>query len=150
MAAENVREDTATLPDARGRRHATVLIVEDEMPLRKLICWVVAGAGYQVLEAASAEEGLILATQYGNRIDLVLTDVLMPGMSGVELMDHVRKLRPDLTIVLMSGYDRELVGQREHQRAVAFLPKPFTPEVLLSTLRAMLEERGLPGYSAFA
>ena len=151
MAAESVEEGTATTPDAPGRlQSATVLIVEDETPLRKLVCRVVAGAGYQVLEAANGEEGLILATQYGRQIDLLLTDVLMPGMSGAELMDRVRKLRPDLTIVFMSGYDRDLVGQREHEHRVAFLPKPFTPEVLLSTVRAMLEEGGLPGYSAFA
>lgn len=151
MALEGTEKEAAPTPQSRSRRHsATVLIVEDETPLRKLICRVVAGAGYHVLEAANGEEGLILATQYGKQIDLLLSDVLMPAMSGAELMDRVRKLRPDLTVVFMSGYDRELVGQREREPGVAFLPKPFTPEALLVTLRAMLEEGSVPGYSASA
>jgi two-component system, cell cycle sensor histidine kinase and response regulator CckA len=151
MAVESTGEEAAPAPEASAwRRSATVLIVEDETPLRKLISRVVAGAGYRVLEAANGQEGLILATQYGKQIDLMLSDVLMPGMSGAELMDRVRERRPDLTVVLMSGYDRELVGQRERERGVAFLPKPFTPEALLATLRAMLEEGSMPGYSASA
>jgi len=108
--------------------------------LRRLICRILAGVGYNILEAASGEEALRLATQPGVAIDLLLTDVLMPGMTGADLMDKLRAQRPALTVLFMSGYDRELVGHRERLPGVAFLPKPFTPQTLTNSVRQMLEE----------
>ncbi len=134
-------EASADLPVVGPREHTgTLLVVEDETPLRRLICRILAGVGYNILEAASGEEALHLATQPGAAIDLLLTDVLMPGMTGADLMDKLCAQRPELTVLFMSGYDRELVGHRERLPRVAFLPKPFTPQTLTNSVRQMLEE----------
>jgi signal transduction histidine kinase/CheY-like chemotaxis protein len=140
-AAGQKEEIDADVPAAGPRNHSgTLLVVEDETPLRRLICRILASVGYNILEAASGEEAFHLATQNGVAIDLLLTDVLMPGMSGADLMDKLRAHRSELTVLFMSGYDRELVGQRERLPGVAFLPKPFTPQTLTNTVRQMLEE----------
>ncbi len=134
-------EASADLPVTGPREHTgTLLVVEDETPLRRLVCRILAGVGYNILEAASGEEALRLATQPGVAIDLLLTDVLMPGMTGADLMDKLCAQRPALTVLFMSGYDRELVGHRERLPGVAFLPKPFTPQTLTNSVRQMLEE----------
>ena len=121
-----------------SRQTATVLVVEDETSLRKLVTKVLAGANYHVLEATDGQLAMRLAAEFGKPIGLLVTDVLMPGMSGPELMDRLRKAHPDMLVLFMSGYDRELLGQRASESAVRFLPKPFTPQTLLSTVQEIL------------
>ncbi len=98
---------------------------------------MLAREGYRVLVAADAEEGITLAETAPFPIDMLLTDVVMPGMSGVELARRLRSKRPNLRVLLMSGYPGDdLAGElRDHQR---FLRKPFTPFVLLEHVRAAL------------
>ena len=118
--------------------NATILLVEDETPLRKLISQVLKGAGHHVLDAASGDEALTLSARHSGRIDLMLTDVIMPGMSGPELVAKLRNRRPAMTVVFMSGYDNELVDKTSLESAASFLPKPFSPRALLNRIDSLL------------
>jgi nitrogen-specific signal transduction histidine kinase/CheY-like chemotaxis protein len=142
-------EEEAAIQEARGPEASpgggseTILVVEDEDGIRNLVRSVLALGGYHVLAAASAQEALDRAAEHRGRIDLLLTDVVMPGMGGRELVESLRPLRPDTRILYMSGYtaDGEL---RRHlvETQAAFLQKPFTPDGLLAKAREVL---GLPG-----
>ncbi len=131
--AVDPEREVAALP----RFAATILLVEDEAALREIAHKVLAREGYRVLVAADAEEGVILAGTAPFPIDLLLTDVVMPGVSGVELARRLRSKRPSLRVLLMSGYPGDdLAGElRDNQR---FLRKPFTPFVMLEHVRAAL------------
>jgi signal transduction histidine kinase/CheY-like chemotaxis protein len=117
-------------------RRATVLIVEDEPPLRELVVTVLRAAGHDVLKAASGEEACTIAARHAGPIDILLTDVVMPGMSGPALAGQIRKTRSDIVVLYMSGYDRNLV--RRHELGANFLPKPFTPHSLTSRIAELL------------
>ena len=96
-------------------------------------------AGYAVIEAADGEQAVELATQHDGQIDLVVTDVVMPGMSGREAADTIRLLRPETRVLYMSGYtDDDILRHGVLRGLVAFLPKPFTPDVLLARVRELL------------
>jgi two-component system cell cycle sensor histidine kinase/response regulator CckA len=135
------REDAEEIVDQRPAQHrhgtGTVLVAEDDGALRKLICKTLADAGYRVLQASNGQEALRLEGQEPT-VDLLLTDVVMPGMSGPELMDRVRSRRPDLIVLFLSGYDRALIGERTLDPAVAFLPKPFTLKALLNRVHELI------------
>jgi CheY-like chemotaxis protein len=128
--------ETTGAPVARGKATGLVLLVEDEAPLRKLLHRALAAAGHAVIEAASGEEALVRARQ--QPIDLVLTDVIMPGMSGPELVARLSASRPEMIVLYMSGYDRKLIDEKSFQEAAAFLPKPFTPQALLARVSELL------------
>ncbi len=139
-----VEQESAERPAERyAARAGLILLIEDESPLRKLVANVLAAAGYRVLEAANGEEALTLAT--GQRIDLLLTDVVMPGMSGPELVTRLRATRPELAVLYMSGYDRDLIDQKTLERTASFLPKPFTPRALLARVVELLGTHGRKG-----
>ncbi|HEX6643935.1 MAG TPA: ATP-binding protein, partial [Gemmatimonadales bacterium] len=115
----------------------TILVVEDEETVRTLASRVLSDAGYGVIRAADGAEAFNVVND-GERVDLVLTDVVMPRMSGVELADRLAKIRPDLPVVFMSGYTgTELVPGV--QAATHFLQKPFAAESLLGRIRAVLD-----------
>lgn len=118
----------------------TVLVVEDDEAMRKLITALLDGSGYKVLQAPNGEAALQLARESAQRIDLVLTDMLMPGMSGVELSANVRELRPDMRVLLMSGYAGDLIG-RYHlaESQIMLIEKPFTRHNLLAKIRTALQ-----------
>ncbi|MGH9720552.1 MAG: response regulator [Bryobacteraceae bacterium] len=122
-------------------RTATVLLVEDEAPVRDYVRTVLTGAGYRIIEAANGEEATRASAKHQDRIDLVLTDVVMPGMSGPDLMDRLRETRDDLMVLYMSGYDRDLLDKRALDHSVNFLPKPFTPKTLLAAVAEVLVAR---------
>jgi CheY-like chemotaxis protein len=99
--------------------------------------------GYHVLEAGDAEEALKLVERYGEAIDLLLTDVVMPGLNGRELADQLLVLQPNLRVLFMSGYTNNMVvHQGILEEGLAFLEKPFTPEALAVKIRQVL--RGVP------
>jgi CheY-like chemotaxis protein len=108
--------------------------VEDETPLRKLISQILKGAGHTVLEAANGDEALAVSVGHGGAINLLLTDVIMPGMNGPELVAKLRGRRPAMAIVFMSGYDNELIDKKSLETTAGFLPKPFTPRALLKCI----------------
>jgi CheY-like chemotaxis protein len=123
------------LPVAGGTE--TVLLAEDEDAVRRLTKRILGQAGYTVLEAPTGAEALRIAEQHGGAIQLVLTDLVMPGMSGRDLARSLLALRPGLRVVFMSGYFQESIGG-EHARH--FVPKPFTQEDLLRRVREALDE----------
>jgi CheY-like chemotaxis protein len=128
-------------PRSLGRRE-TVLLVEDEALVRSVLKKVLAGAGYDVLEAANAEEASLLNAEFAGTIDAVVTDVVMPGRTGLELVRDLMSIRPSLKVLYMSGYAPnapQLAAGRGD--GVAFLQKPITPPQLLSMLRDVLDAR---------
>jgi PAS domain S-box-containing protein len=122
------------------RAHETVLVVEDEGPLRTVARRVLKRAGYDVLAAANAEEALRIAQEVGGRIDIVFTDVVMPGMNGGELVERLLALYPRMKVVFTSGYTDEKLarsGVGDHR----FLPKPYEPAQLTEIIRSVLDRR---------
>jgi PAS domain S-box-containing protein len=118
----------------------TVLLVEDEDVVRDLARCVLKLCGYQVLEAGNAGEALTRSEKHPATIDLLLTDVVMPQISGRELAERLAPLRPDMKVLFMSGYTDDAVLRHGLESAkVPFLPKPFTPQSLARKLRAVLD-----------
>jgi two-component system, cell cycle sensor histidine kinase and response regulator CckA len=135
----NVREKPV-VPSACCKATGTVLLAEDEAPLRKLTLHLLELRGYHVLEAESGSEALKLARAHGSKIDVLLTDIVMPGMSGQVLAKEIVLIYPDSRVVYMSGYTGQTVGQHGVlDNGVLFLPKPFTKEALYQKLREALE-----------
>jgi two-component system cell cycle sensor histidine kinase/response regulator CckA len=118
----------------------TVLLVEDEESLRKLILRMLSENGYAVLEAASAIQAMEIARQVQGKIDLLLTDVVMPGMNGSELADQLVSLYPQIKTLYMSGYTEFAVRLSDIVRQERrLLQKPFTQQSLLRKIREVLE-----------
>jgi CheY-like chemotaxis protein len=117
----------------------TVLVVEDETAVRKLVCEALEQLGYTVLEAKDGYEGLRVIEQYNAPIDLLLTDVIMPLMNGHELAMRLQSIRPAIKVLYMSGYtDDMLAFQGVAQAEIDFIHKPFTRAELGEKLRAVL------------
>jgi CheY-like chemotaxis protein len=109
----------------------TVLVVEDEDAVRRVTCRVLLKRGYKVLEAISGDDAIRVATEHGGHIDLLLTDVVMPRMSGRELARHLAGSRPGMKVLYVSGYtDDAIVRHGILDAGVVFLEKPFSPDVL--------------------
>ena len=120
--------------------HETILLVEDEPSVKRTIGRILRDAGYKVLEAADATEALTITERYEYRIQLLLTDYLMPGVTGDELAREVRFRRPDIRVLMMSGY----LGNRTEALPVdgpTLLQKPFTAHALMSRVREALDAR---------
>jgi two-component system, cell cycle sensor histidine kinase and response regulator CckA len=121
-------------PQAKRRTTAprTILLVEDEESLRKLARSILVGAGYVVLEAHDGTKALQLSKETTDVIDLVLTDVVMPGMSGRQLADELSRLRPEMMVLYMSGYsDGAIADHGVLESGISVLHKPFTRDQLL-------------------
>lgn len=122
----------------------TVLLVEDETSLRKLSRHLLEICGYRVLEAESGAEAVKISEDSEGTIDLLLTDVVMPGISGRILADQLLKQRPEMRVLFMSGYTGQMVGQHGVlAEGSLFLPKPFTREVLAAKVREALDGKGV-------
>jgi CheY-like chemotaxis protein len=112
-------------------------VVDDEAALRRLFRAILEGGGYAVLEAAHGAEALRVYEQHPGRIDLLMTDVTMPGMTGPELAGHLTRLRPSLKVLYLSGGAAGGEGL-PGEAGAAFLGKPFPPEALLRKVREAL------------
>jgi PAS domain S-box-containing protein len=125
---------------AGGGGNETVLLVEDEDAVRRLVCRVLESAGYRVFEADTPLEALHFCEQHPEPIDLLLTDVVMPGMSGRELASRTATLRPEMRVLYVSGYMEEVMAQHGVRGPeIAFLGKPFAPEELTRKVREVLD-----------
>jgi CheY-like chemotaxis protein len=126
--------------------HETILVVEDADSIRSMVCAMLAQQGYQCLEAADGADALRMLDQTGAPVHLVLTDVMMPKMTGAELGRHLVQRRPELPIVFMSGYCDDPAVREFERVPPIFLAKPFTSTDLLQKVRQALDEpwRGLP------
>jgi CheY-like chemotaxis protein len=134
LAAEEGEE---AAPAPRGGE--TVLVVEDEPAIRTLACEMLEALGYRALEASSGEEGLGLAVRYEGPIHLLVTDVVMPGLTGPALAERITVLRPDTRVLFMSGTRGRPRPPRRLDDGAQFLPKPFPADVLGRRVREALD-----------
>jgi PAS domain S-box-containing protein len=123
----------------RARSLATILLVEDEAIVRRAAVAILRRKGYSVLEASNGKDALALVDSHPEPIQLVITDVVMPGMSGRDLVLRLNSLRPEIAILYMSGYTANIIGTEGVIDAdMAFIQKPFTPETLLDKVHELL------------
>ncbi|HSP93689.1 MAG TPA: PAS domain S-box protein [Thermoanaerobaculia bacterium] len=118
----------------------TVLLVEDEPEVRSLVQRILKTQGYTVVTAANPDEALAVAREFRGPIQLMVTDVVMPGMSGLQLAERLNPTRPDMKVLFVSGYTNDAIGhQGVLDPGTAFLQKPFTPNALARKVREVLE-----------
>ncbi|MGD2067952.1 MAG: response regulator [Gemmatimonadota bacterium] len=123
-----------------NRDGITLLVVDDDVAVLRIACKVLERAGYAVLPASGGRDALERARTAGDSIDLVVTDVVMPGASGPELVEAIRRRNPALPVLYMSAFtedDAIVEGVRDDD--VHFLPKPFTPRELVDAVASTLE-----------
>ncbi|MCJ7784978.1 MAG: response regulator, partial [Desulfobacterales bacterium] len=117
----------------------TVLVVEDEEELRKLAVQILQKQGYKVLEAPQGDEALLISQKYEGPIHLLITDVVMPGMSGRDLSERLTPLRPEIKTLYMSGHTNSaIIHHGVLEPGVNLLQKPFTPETLVRKVQGVL------------
>ncbi len=139
---EQAEAPVEDLRPARAEDHTgrgTVLLVEDEDAVRAFASRALASRGYTVIEAAAGEAALEALRDQGNAIDLVISDVIMPAMDGTTLVREVKALRPELKIILISGYAEDAFRKElGRDQALAFLPKPFSLKQLISKVKEVM------------
>jgi PAS domain S-box-containing protein len=137
------------IPEAEGpatparvaRGNETILLVEDEVDVRRFVREMLRSEGYSVVEARDQSDAITLFGSADEQFDLVLTDVVMPNMSGPELADRLRGLRPDVKILFMSGYPRdEFEKNPKRGETVHFIQKPLSSKILAEKVRGILDE----------
>jgi len=127
-------------PDGQPAGNETILLVEDDKAVRTAIRKMLKRSGYEVLEAGGGEEALHAFERHGESIDLLVTDVVMPGMSGTELAGRLSEIRPDLKVLYMSGYTDEAIGHRGIPRqGENLINKPFITADLAFKVREVLD-----------
>jgi signal transduction histidine kinase/CheY-like chemotaxis protein len=120
----------------------TILVVEDQPEVRQLIVTGLSSLGYRPLGAASADEALRSAPEHPGPIHLLLTDVVMPGLSGKDLAERLVQMRPGLRVLYMSGYTADVIAHKGILDAeVKYIEKPFSPQMLARRIREVLEAR---------
>jgi DNA-binding NtrC family response regulator len=123
-----------------SRPTETLLLVEDETVVRGLSRRALQSAGYVVLEAASPREALRVAERHEGTIHLIVTDVVMPELSGPALVHRLTARHTEAKVLFMSGYTADVLAPHHlSDRSVAFLPKPFTPVILVKKVREVLD-----------
>jgi signal transduction histidine kinase len=138
-ADAHAASSTQTSPDPIGGQE-TILLVEDDASVRILLRDALRKLGYRVVEAKQGLEACLLASQELDRLDLLLTDMVMPGMGGRELAQHLMTIKPDLRVLFMSGFTDDVGILAGHEQGTSgFLQKPFTPELLARTVRKILD-----------
>jgi DNA-binding response OmpR family regulator len=136
MAAPESSE--SNLPDLRslGVHQPIILVAEDEVMIRNLVTILLQRKGHIVLSASDGQEALELSRKYPGTIDLVITDVEMPRLNGMDLCSHLLEERPGIKVIVMSGTDMShIVSQNVN---LPFLPKPFDGEALIARVQATL------------
>jgi two-component system cell cycle sensor histidine kinase/response regulator CckA len=140
VAAESAEEERPVAPLEEARGTETILLVEDEEMVRQLVARVLRDLGYEVLETSSGDEAILLSDSLDRSIDLLVTDVVMPGMSGREVAEVLAVKRPTTRVLFMSGYTDEAIVRHGVLDGVAeFIGKPFTPQELARKIRSVLE-----------
>jgi nitrogen-specific signal transduction histidine kinase/CheY-like chemotaxis protein len=134
-----ISPNMSTMAGERPGGTETLLVTEDEESLREAICGYLRSLGYSVLAASSGQQALSLASEHGGHIDLLITDVVMPKMSGRELSQMLGRLRPELKTIYMSGYtDDAVLRHGINELSATFLQKPFSLGTLARKVRNML------------
>jgi PAS domain S-box-containing protein len=136
-AASPAETEPAPAPHAQVFGHETILVAEDEAVVREMVVASLERLGYRVVVASTGEEAVRLIDRLGDEIDLLLSDVVMPGMSGPDLYDRARRTRPDLRAIFMSGYTALSIG-RPIPEGITLLEKPFSAARLDKVVRDTL------------
>jgi PAS domain S-box-containing protein len=139
VEAESARVRASSVP-APTASEAVVFVVEDEVAVRKAVVRILSDGGYNLMQAAGPASALDLARQWSGPIDLLLTDIVMPGLSGDELARELRKARPDLRVVYMTGYSGEMDATTLRVDGPV-IQKPFTRDSLLAAVAEALTQR---------
>jgi two-component system, cell cycle sensor histidine kinase and response regulator CckA len=133
-------------PAPAGSAGEVVLVVEDEESVRTMIARTLDAEGYQVREAGDGQEALALLEENAGAVDLIITDLAMPQLSGRELAERVGRSRPDLPVLFISGYtDDEMIRRGLIEPDQPFISKPFTPDTLAARVRALLDQAATRG-----
>ena len=116
-----------------------MLVVEDQEEVRRFVVKALAGYGYRVLQAAEASQALTMAECYSGAIDVLLTDVVLPGMNGRELANRFRIMRPGTKVIYTSGYTQDLIAHRGvlHDD-ISYIPKPYRADQIAAKVREAL------------
>ncbi len=133
------QEEKEKIPQESLYGSETILVVEDETMVRNTICRSLREFGYTIIESGNGNEAHAICEQNKDRIQLMLTDVIMPEMNGRELANRIQSAYPKIKVIFMSGYtENAIVHQGILEEGITFLQKPFTPENLLIKIRAVL------------
>jgi PAS domain S-box-containing protein len=137
-------QKTAVRPAPLHRGAETILVVEDDQAVRTLLTRVLGNLGYKILSAASPREAMVVCDGHPGAFDLLITDLVMPEISGSELASRLRAARPGMKVLFISGYTKDTVVQRGMlDEGISLLTKPFGLDVLAGTVRRILD--GAPG-----
>ncbi|NBF38801.1 MAG: response regulator [Spirochaetes bacterium] len=136
-AAEVKHAETEAVEDHSGSER--VLLVEDDDAIRSMLARILREHGYTVMETQSGGEALLIAEDENTRFDLLVTDQVMPHITGLRLSERIRGFRPEVGVLLLSGYPEEFPERNKLPEGAVFLPKPFEPEDLLRSVRQVLE-----------
>lgn len=140
MSGESDTPDrSGDAPPDPDESRATILLVEDEDTVRKVIQRLLQKLGYRVLPASNAEEAIEIFRERDAELDLVLTDVVMPGLTGVQMAEVLREQRPDMKFLFTSGYTSKELGGSPEEPPTPFLPKPFSMDELSRRVEEALE-----------
>jgi len=121
---------------------STILVVEDDDQVRALVRTLLTSDGFRVIDARTGAEGLRLALEFDDRIDLLLSDMLLPEISGFDVAAQVKSRYPDMKVILMTGWvEGEIVQRCVSELGAAFLDKPFAPAKLRQMVREMLHTK---------
>lgn len=138
------RDEPRDVPEEEGPSRK-ILLVEDEDTVRRVTDRLLQKLGYEVLAASDAEEAIELFREHDEELDLVLTDVVMPGLTGVEMAELLRRERPDMKFLFTSGYTSKELGGSPQAPPEPFLPKPFSMAELSRSVRKALDPGGSAG-----
>ena len=130
------RDQAGVIGESRGAGAGVVLLVEDEPTVREVARRFLEGAGFNVISTAGGKEAVRASERWSEPIDVLLTDVLMPGLQGPEVAEAIRAQRPDIGVVFMSGFAQDALGPGSELASYgAFLPKPFSADVLVRAVK---------------
>ena len=128
------------------RGSETILVCEDDTKIRRLVEAMLARQGYRVLVAEHPAEALKVLGEFHGKVDLLLTDIVMPGSNGCELAAAVSEMRPETRVLYMSGYtDSQVSGTWKLEEGMAFIQKPFTAAALMAKVREALGDNAAGG-----
>jgi len=146
MLTQPMRAPTPAARPAQLEGSETILVVEDQDEVRRLAVTLLGRYGYRTLEARSGDEALAIVKTYDGDIHLMLTDVIMPGMTGHQSAELLKGIRPDMKVLFMSGYTADVISRQG--LPTDYIEKPFTAQALAKKVRSLLANTAADGQNA--